>query len=397
MAIYPTILCGGTGSRLAPLSSNDFPKQFLKSSNKNDFNFLQKTILRLSRKLQEHLIIVTNSRYKDLVKESLSKININNAQIILEPEKRNTLPAVLTASLYAQKTDQDASILMLPSDHVINDTKSFNDSITRAQNHIHNSIITFGVKPNNPSNSYGYIELGENNNVKSFHEKPSKELAQKYIEQGNYFWNSGILLFNAKTLITESQKYQPETLSLLESSLSNSKKFNNIIELERKSFSKINANSIDHAILEKTDKTKMLPLESDWNDIGSLESYFLEYAKNQITSNIISTRPWGTFECLYEAKGIKAKKVIVNPNSSISLQKHQHRTEQWIILKGKADIINGDNEFTLNEGESTTIITNTKHRLSNSSSTALEVLEIQQGTYLEEDDIIRFEDNYGRA
>jgi len=464
------ILAGGSGTRLWPLSRKSFPKQFLKlNENKS---LLQKTVERFLKVVSsEDIIIMTNKDYKFLVFAELknSSFNIPEKNIILEPDIKNTAPAIALAMKFALeklKVSQEDVLFVSPSDHIIKPEDEFLKYLKKAEILAKKGyIVTFGIKPDKPETGYGYIKAKNDKQndelldlgaflVEKFTEKPDLKIAKKYLSEGNYFWNSGMFCFSIKTMKEEFAKFEPEIAKI----------FDLNFEETVKNFSKLPEISIDYAVMEKTNKAVVLPLDIYWNDIGSWNAVYEALDKDEaqnvkigeiisidtknslILSNkrlvvacgvedlaIIDTddailiikkdmsqkvrdivnllkknkhpsvlehktvfRPWGSYTVLEEGPRYKIKKVVVNPGAKLSLQMHYHRSEHWIVVKGTAKVTIGNKESFLHENESVFVPPTTLHRLENPEKIPLEIIEVQSGEYLEEDDIVRFDDIYGR-
>jgi mannose-1-phosphate guanylyltransferase len=466
--IVPVILSGGSGTRLWPLSRTLYPKQFLNLV--NETTLFQDTILRLPKFLENPLIIC-NEDQRFLAAEQLRQIQKQPNAIILEPEGRNTAPAIALAALKLQgKTNDDPLLLVLSADHLIQDIDAFHKSIKTAELlALKDKLVTFGIIPTKIETGYGYIEIDKNEsndylNIKSFKEKPTIKNAQRYIDSGNYLWNSGMFMFKSSLYLNELEKLEPSIFSSCKKALQNEYKDLDFIRLNNKEFVKSPNKSIDFAIMEKTNKSVVVPLDANWSDIGSWETLFnskekdkngntsegdiifsnvnntFAYSANRLVAisgvsdliivdtqdallvshrnnaqnikNIVSIlknkkrpetenhrkvfRPWGYYDCIDSGLGFQVKRILVNPGAKLSLQKHQYRAEHWIVVKGVASITFGDKFFTLCENQSTFIPKNKIHRLDNKESSTLEIIEIQTGDYLGEDDIIRLEDDYQR-
>ena len=465
--IVPVILSGGSGKRLWPLSRTLFPKQFINLI--NDTTLFQDTILRLPEDISDPLIIC-NEEHRFLVAEQLRQIESNNSGIILEPIGKNTAPAIAIAALSLFNNNQDPILLVLSADHLIHNSKSFHKSIKTARTIAEQGkMVALGVRPTKPETGYGYIEIDNSHDakyydIKSFKEKPSLEIAKNYLDSGNYYWNSGIFMFKASVYLNELEKFEPKILSACKKSYKNSYKDLDFVRLDNEKFIKCPEKSIDYAVMEKTKEAIVVPLESNWYDIGSWEMLWemkqkdsnnnvskgdviLYEVKNsyihssnrlvaaigvsnlviidtqdallvsdkkdtQSIKNIVEKlnkndrsesinhrtvyRPWGHFDSIDYGKGFQVKRICVNPGAKISLQKHQHRAEHWVIVKGVALITCGNQVFELKENQSTYIPKGEIHRLENREEIPLEIIEIQTGKYLGEDDIIRLEDDYQR-
>lgn len=456
--MYGVILCGGSGTRLWPLSRKNFPKQFLKLV--SDRSLLQETFLRLEKIMPaENIIFVTNKQNFFNVVNQVKEIkkSFDESQIITEPASLNTLPAIAYAVKYLlekKQADINSPVLITPSDHYIKNEDGYVVLIKNALANIGDNIGTIGITPVKPETGYGYIKKGINRGVyfqvEKFVEKPNKETAEQYIESGDYVWNSGMYLFRIKTFLSELKKHSPETFSIL---IKPAKEF-------IAGFGDLPKISIDFGISEKSDKMVVFEGDFGWSDIGSFDSLseitepgqnvkhvslnskniFIHSASNRLIAtsgvedliiienhdsilvqkkgesenikqivehlneknyreaehNMVVHRPWGKYEVLIEETGVKAKKITVYPGAKLSLQSHYHRAEHWVVVKGTAKIVNGDKELFLRENESTFIPAMNKHRLENPGKTNLEIIEVQTGNYTEEDDIIRYEDVYNR-
>ncbi len=465
--IIPVILSGGAGTRLWPLSKKLFPKQFLNLI--NDTTLFQDTILRLPDDMPDPLIIC-NEDHRFLAAEQLRQINKKSSGIILEPFGKNTAPAVGLAALNLLNNQKDCTLLILSADHYIKDIKAFHNAIKIAESIAEGGkLVTFGVLPTKPETGYGYIEANlseeaEHYAVKSFTEKPNLKNAQLYVDNGNYLWNSGIFMFKASIYLKELNKFEPKIFSACKKSLSINQNNSDFIRIDNDNFNACPNKSIDYAVMEKTTNSVVVPLRTEWSDIGSWESLWelknkdnngnaiegdviLEEVKNSFISSssrlvsaigvdnlvIIDTqdsllvankkyshkintivnklnkasrketdlnrkvyRPWGYYDLLDFGDNFQVKRLSINPGSKISLQKHQHRAEHWIVVKGLATITCGEKTTELKRNQSTFIPRGTVHRLENRQSTNLEIIEIQTGEYLGEDDIIRIEDDYDR-
>ncbi|MEZ0322738.1 MAG: mannose-1-phosphate guanylyltransferase/mannose-6-phosphate isomerase [Hydrogenothermaceae bacterium] len=464
------ILSGGSGTRLYPFSREKFPKQFLSFSDKE--SLFQKTVRR-NMKVSENILIVTNKEYKFHILDQLKDITENKKfNLILEPIGKNTAPAIALAVKYVLEKlglDEDEVLFISPSDHIISPEDEFIKYVSKAEEIAKNGyIVTFGINPTKPETGYGYIEADIEDNindafrVKQFHEKPNFETAQKYLMNGNYYWNSGMFTFSIKTIIDEFKKHSPKIYELI-----SQKSFEEILE----SFDDMPDISIDYAIMEKTDKAVVLPLYLRWSDVGSWDSIYdiLDKDKNmnvkignivdidtknslivskdrlvatvgledvmvletadvvvvakrgdgQKIKDLVSIlkkrddtkyltefhitvyRPWGSYTELEKGERYKIKRITVNPGHQLSLQMHHHRSEHWIVVKGTAKVIIEDYEGNkvekfIHENESIYVPKSTKHRLVNPGKIPLEIIEVQVGEYVEEDDIIRFDDIYGR-
>lgn len=456
------ILAGGGGTRLFPLSRASFPKQFLSLEGKE--SLLAQAVKRFLPLVKaEDIIVVSNKEYYHHVKTELIACGVSAAHIILEPDGRNTAPAIALAAAYCRDElgcTADEVLFVTPSDHVIRDSRAFLKSVRSGEKAARDGrMVTFGIKPDKPEIGYGYIKAGEKYGdgytAVSFKEKPSLETAKQYVADGSYYWNSGMFAFSIGCIREEMRKYQPEIFSAIEQG------YEQILS----NFSALPSISIDYAVAEKSDKVVVLPFTADWNDIGSWDSIYDVLEKDEdgnavmgdcITLNctnslllgrsrliagigledllIVETddvilaakkgesqkvkelveelkrrgrkeavehttvyRPWGSYTVLIEGAGYKMKRIVVNPGQRLSLQMHYHRSEHWIVTAGTAKVTIGDREQMVHENESVFVPQSTKHRLENPGRILLEIIEVQNGSYLGEDDIVRFEDEYGRV
>ena len=470
MQIVPVILSGGSGTRLWPLSRKQYPKQYLPLAGDN--TMLQETILRLNG--LENLtdpIIVCNADHRFLVAEQCQQIDIKNPTILLEPIGRNTAPAIAAAALQSIKDSNDAVLLVLSADHVIQDVEAFHQAINIASNQARSGkLATFGIVPTDANTGYGYIKSSKDNadgayKVEEFVEKPDLQTAQSYLEQGNYLWNSGMFMFKIDTFISELTTHSPDIVKSVNNAINNAEQDLDFIRLDKQAFESSPSDSIDYALMEKSDNVVVVPLDAQWNDIGDWSALYdigtkdnngnviqgdvftEETTNTYINANhhmvatigvqdlvIIDTpnatlisakdkaqevkkiveqlqhqdreeryyhrkvyRPWGWYESIEVDVHFQVKRLHVNPGAKLSLQMHYKRAEHWVVVSGEATAINGEDVLTLTEGESTYIPVRTTHGLENKTNERLEIIEVQSGTYLGEDDIVRFEDIYGRV
>ncbi len=464
--IQPVILAGGTGSRLWPLSRELYPKQLLQLI--DETSLLQTTVLRVSQ-LTEVLppLLVVGEEHRFITRRQVDGLGLGEScSILLEPIGRNTAPAVCGAVEYCAKEMADDTILLvLPADHLILRKEAFQDVVTKAVGlAMDGKIVTFGITPQHPETGYGYIEQGDGDSVKSFCEKPDLATAKSYVEQGNYFWNSGMFAFSIKTFREEMERFAPEMLSCMRESVLLGKIDGNFFRLDEGSMTRSPSDSIDYALMEKTDRAAVVAAELEWSDIGSWHALWevsekdsngnvsqgdviMEDTKNCLIrseDNLVTTvgledtlvietsdavlvaplsraqdvkkivsrlkkssrsefklhrtvhRPWGSYTVLEQQERYQIKRITVIPGSKLSLQMHHHRHEHWVVVSGTARITNGDKEFLLYENQSTYIPAGVKHRLENPGVMDLELIEVQNGSYLGEDDIVRLEDDYGR-
>ncbi|WP_300497237.1 mannose-1-phosphate guanylyltransferase/mannose-6-phosphate isomerase [uncultured Methylophaga sp.] len=465
--MIPVIISGGTGTRLWPLSRKNKPKQFL--SLFGEYSLFQNTLSRLLG-LQDidSPLIVCNTEHRFMVAEQLQEIDIAAKDIILEPCARNTAPAIALAALRAIENDKDAVLLVLAADHVIQNISAFHKAIEQAKKHAEqDKLVTFGIQPQSAHTGYGYIEAvkkDQPSEVKRFIEKPELATAESYLAAGNFFWNSGMFMFKASAYLDELQQHSPEILSACKASLEKSVIDLDFIRVETESFEHSPSDSIDYAVMEKTTKAFVVPLDAGWSDVGSWSSLWEAFPQDENNNVIIGDvitdsvhnsyihsenrlvtvlglddvvvvethdaimvahkdkaqevkkivealnkqerkevlthrkcyRPWGSYDSVDYGERFQVKRITVNPGASLSLQMHYHRAEHWVVVSGTAEVTRDDEVILLGENESTFIPLGSVHRLRNPGRVALEIVEVQSGSYLEEDDIIRLQDNYNR-
>ena len=461
------ILCGGNGTRLWPISRELMPKQFVKLF--DDKSLFELTYAR-NKDICKNIIILSNIEQYFLAKDSLINESSNNIRYLLEPIARNTAPAVTLACLEIVSKNKDEIVLITPSDHLIKDDISYKKAITKAQELAQNGhIVTFGIKPTSAHTGFGYIQFDSNTlDAISFKEKPNKELASKYLKEGNYYWNSGMFMFKAGVLLDEIEKYANDIYKQAIKAYQNANKDNKdseqqMIRIAYEDMANIKEDSIDYAIMEKTNMLKVVPSDMGWSDVGSFDALYDELAKdknnNTINKNHISInshnnlilcedrnistididdliivdtkdalllskkgssqnikqivnkikqntnlhnihltghRPWGSYTILDEDNGYKVKKIVVKPKHRISLQKHKHRNEHWVVIEGVATITLNDKTFDLKQNQSTYIKAGDVHRLANNTDKKLIIIEAQVGSYTGEDDIVRLDDDFNR-
>ena len=399
MKIKPVILCGGAGTRLWPQSKKNLAKQFIDFGG---WNLFQRTLQRIQDPIFDHPIISTNLSYLKLVKKNLLRSKIYKYTIILEPYKKNTAAAILASALL-EEISFEQPMIFFPADHLIEKTNQFNRAINLNKKHLdENNIFIFGIKPNFPSSQYGYfltkkIPKGINR-VAKFIEKPNLIKAKKIIKEKGY-WNSGILFAKKISIINNFSKYQSKTLNLCIDSVFNSNVSKNVYYLNKKSYKKIQNKSFDYAILEKSKNIYGVKLHIPWSDLGSWKEISNIFEKNKskyFKKNNVFYRPWGKYTNLFNGKGFLVKELVVNPKSSISLQKHNYRSEHWLISSGKPKITINKEKFFKKVGETAFIPQGTVHRIENPFNKPVKIMEVQTGTILKETDIIRYKDIYGR-
>lgn len=473
--IKPVILCGGSGTRLWPISRESFPKQFVPLIENQ--SLLELTITRVEKLAPP--VCVTNEEYRFFIKEFLNHSDNKNqtsfANILLEPAGRNTAASMVIAALMPSCSHSDL-LLFLPSDHFVPDVDVFIATIESGVAAAKSGyIVTFGVQPNFPSTAYGYIQQGAELNhlrspsastfsVESFVEKPSLAKAQEMVLSGKYLWNAGIFLCQASVLIEALSKHAPDILESCQKAMKGSIADGDFIRPDKESFLACRSESIDYAVMEHFEKVAVIPFRGAWSDVGSWNAVaeltpadesgnrisgqgVASHARNTYikaphrpvvalgTSDIVIVdtpdavlvassdrveqvkdvvaklkedgasqammhrcvaRPWGWYDSIDVGERFQVKRIVVKPQASLSLQMHHHRAEHWIVVKGTAKVTNGENVFLLEENQSTYIPVGVKHRLENPGKTNLEMIEVQSGSYLGEDDIVRFEDTYGR-
>ena len=400
MKIKPVILCGGGGTRLWPESKKNIAKQFIDFGG---WTLLQKTLQRIKSPIFDYPIISTNLSYLKLVHKYLQKNKIKKYKIILEPFKKNTSAAILS-SVLLEEVIFDQPVIFFPADHLIENTNQFNKSINLNKKYLSkDNIFIFGIKPNSPSSEYGYFlteKISNNiNKVVKFIEKPNTSYAKKIIKKKGC-WNSGILLARKDSIINNFIKYQSKTLKLCIDAVHKSKVSNNVYYLEKKSFKKIRDESFDYAILEKSKNINGIKLNIPWSDLGSWKEIANIFKKNKskyYKKTNVFYRPWGKYTNLYSGKGFLVKELVVNSKSSISLQKHKHRSEYWTVTSGKPKITINKRKFFKNVNETIFIPRGAKHRIENLFKKPVKIMEIQTGTILKETDIVRYKDIYGRV
>ena len=465
--IIPIILAGGSGTRLWPLSRKTHPKQFI--SLLNETSLFQDTLTRLPKEALDP-IVICNEDHRFLVAEQAREINVTLNSIILEPIGRNTAPAIALAAIKVLNDFENPILIVLAADHKIENKSAFHDAIKIAHKLAENNkLVTFGIIPKSAETGYGYIEIEKKDkaeyfDIKSFVEKPNQKNAINFLNSGNYLWNSGMFMFNASIYLSELNKFEPEILTSCKKSLSNEFKDLEFIRIDKKEFCKSPNQSIDYAVMEKTNKAKVVPLDAGWSDVGSWDALMdskikdslgnvvegdvtLDQVKNSYlystnrlvaASNIadlividtqdallVTTRdnslsiknivkklkknkrteienhrkvykPWGYYDSIDTGYNFQVKRILVNPGAKLSLQKHLHRSEHWVVVSGVAKITCGKKIYNLEKNQSTYIPKGEIHRLENIENYQLEIIEVQTGNYLGEDDIIRLKDDYQR-
>ena len=468
LKITPVILCGGSGTRLWPLSRSLYPKQFYPLV--GDSSLFQQTLSRANNpEIYGPPIVVANQHHQFLVEKDLQVVGLNG-QLILEPCARNTTPAITLAALAAIQKDPDAVLLIMPSDHLIEPIDDFNAFVQKAlPAALAGELVTFGVTPTRPETGYGYIQydlddVGMAKKVLRFVEKPAVEKAKEYLKTGDFLWNSGVFLFQAKAFLDAVQAHEPLIFDACNNALVLAKDSQTWL-VDKQSFESSPSVSIDYGIMERAKNVRVAPLTVHWNDLGSWQALWevdsrdkdgntiigdvvthnvsqsyvrsegrlvtvvglegvivvesqdailvASQAASQDVKHIVDTlklsershtkshateeRPWGSFQSIDKGERFQVKRITVKPGQKLSLQMHHHRAEHWIVVSGTAKVTRGEEEFMVFENQSIYIPCGTKHRLENPGKIALELIEVQSGPYLGEDDIIRFGDDYGRT
>jgi mannose-1-phosphate guanylyltransferase/mannose-6-phosphate isomerase len=469
--LIPLILSGGSGTRLWPVSRKNLPKQFLELAGNG--TLFQQTIAR-TRQLPDVAtpIVVASEDHRFLAADQLLDAGIKDSTIVLEPLARNTAPAIALGALQALQRDPDAVLLVLPADHLIGDTAAFVDAVKQARPLAAQGwLVTFGIRPDRPETGFGYIRRADaiddhGFSVGQFVEKPDLAKAESYLADGGYDWNSGMFLFKAARYLEELAEHAPAMLAAVREAHANATVDLDFVRIDHDAFSRVPDDSIDYAVMEKTQRAAVIPVSCAWSDIGSWSALWLTGDKDAdgnlregdtmavATRNsllrshdrhllatvgvddliVVTTpdatlvahrdaaqdvkkiveqlkaagrsehslhrvvhRPWGNYDSLEEGERFQVKRIVVKPGASLSLQKHHHRAEHWIVVSGTAEVTCDDKVFLLGENQSTYIPLGSKHRLRNPGKVPLELIEVQSGSYLGEDDIVRYDDVYGRA
>jgi mannose-1-phosphate guanylyltransferase/mannose-1-phosphate guanylyltransferase/mannose-6-phosphate isomerase len=471
--ITPVLLCGGSGTRLWPLSRKSYPKQFVPLVGEN--TLFQASALRLCENGFAPPLVLTNSDFRFIVAEQLTEVGIDPGAILIEPEGRNTAPAVLAAALWLSKTNPDGLMLVAPSDHVVPDGEAFRAAtLAGAEAAQAGQLVTFGIKPTHPETGYGYLELAEDPQdcsarpmaLRRFVEKPNAERAAEMVQAGNYLWNAGIFLFSVKAILAAFRAHAPELIAPVQAAVDQGKPDLGFLRLAPDPWAKASDISIDYAVMEKAENLSVVPFAAGWSDLGGWDAVWREGnpdTRGVLTSehataldcdntlvrsedsrvelvgiglkNIMAIampdavlvadmsraqdvklavaalakkqalqathfpkdhRPWGWFESLVIGNRFQVKRIVVQPGGALSLQSHHHRSEHWIVVEGTASVTVDDDVTLVTENQSVYIPLGAVHRMENPGKVAMVLIEVQTGSYLGEDDIIRYEDVYAR-
>jgi len=471
MNITPVILSGGSGTRLWPLSRRALPKQMLPLAGPR--TMIQETVARVQGEGFAPPLVICNQDHRFLVAEQLRAAGVSGARILLEPVGRNTAPAAAVAALKVIADNPDGLMLLMPSDHVVLDPQAFRAAAGVAREAARDgALVTFGIQPTGPETGYGYIKGGAPLagvpgafTLDRFVEKPERATAQAYLAAGGYCWNSGMFLFRAQAFLDALARLQPRILECCRDALAHAHIDMDFIRLGEAAFLACPSDSIDYAVMEKAEKSALVPVEMGWNDIGSWQALWdiapHDEAGNAVQGNVLQEgasnsylrsegpllaaigvdnlvvvatkdavlvshrdrsqdvkkiverlekegsdrhvlhpvvhRPWGTYETIDVGPNYQVKQIMVKPGQQLSLQLHHHRAEHWVVVEGTAQVTCGERQFLLQANESTFIPQGSRHRLENPGKTPLRLVEVQSGSYLGEDDIVRFEDTYGRT
>ncbi len=470
--LQAVLLSGGSGTRLWPLSREAYPKQFLPLAGED--SMLQATWLRVAPIAPSAPpIVIANEEHRFLAAEQLRLVGVSNPAIVLEPVGRNTAPAIAAAALQAMAAGDDPLLLVLPSDHVVRDAEAFRAAVRVASPTAEQgALVTFGIVPTAPETGFGYIQAeagqaapgGGVRKVLRFVEKPDAGTARRYLEEGGYYWNSGMFLFRASRYLDELRKFRPDILEATTRAFEAAKRDGDFVRLDRDAFTACPSDSIDYAVMEKTGDACVLPVDIGWNDVGSWSALWdvseqddagnahhgdviavdsrdsYAYARRLVAlvgvDNLVVVetddavlvarkdrvqqvkdvvaklksdrrsqaalhrevhRPWGSYDSIDMAEGFQVKRIKVKPGARLSLQSHARRAEHWIVVRGTARVTRDNDVFELFANQSTYIPIGAKHRLENPGTEMLELIEVQSGDYLGEDDIVRYDDAYGRA
>ncbi|KDC49141.1 mannose-1-phosphate guanylyltransferase/mannose-6-phosphate isomerase [Pseudoalteromonas fuliginea] len=466
--ILPVIMAGGSGTRLWPLSRGNYPKQFLPLSGEQ--TMLQNTISRLNGLVHSPAMLICNEEHRFIAAEQVRQLGVQHSGLFLEPVGRNTAPAIALAAFKAVEKGENPLLLILAADHVIDDTIAFQHSINQAVELAkQDKLVTFGIVGNKPETGYGYIKRGEQFNngfvVDSFVEKPSLEMAKKYIDSGDYYWNSGMFLFKASRYLEELNTFRPDIYEACEKAMQVQNDDMDFVRIDKAAFEKCASESIDYAVMEHTKDAVVVPMDAGWSDVGGFSALWdvstkdkngnvftgdvkaintkntLVFGEDKLVATIgiedlviINTkdavlvahkdqsqhvkaivqqlkaenrseavthrevyRPWGKYDSVDSGERFQVKRITVKPGAKLSVQMHHHRSEHWIVVSGAAKVRIDGAEQLVTENESVYIPITAVHALENPGKVDLELIEVQSGSYLGEDDIVRFEDCYGRV
>ncbi len=398
MKIRPVILCGGAGTRLWPNQKNHQAKQFIDFGG---WTLMQKTLERIRNSTFDYPIISTNSKYLKQVKLALKKTKIKKYKIVLEPAKKNTAPAILASALI-KDIPLNQPLMFFAADHLIEKSNILNKSINANKHNLNDkNIFIFGIKPTNPSSEYGYFltkKVKKIYKVTKFIEKPKAAKAKEVIKKKGY-WNSGIFFLRKDSIIYNFKKYQPKTFISCLASVNKSKYKNNIYYLKKSSFVKSLEKSFDYAILENAKQINAIKLNIPWTDLGSWKEILKVYDRNKdkyYNKKNVYYRPWGRYTNLFKGKEFLIKELFVKSKGILSLQKHHHRAEHWLITQGNPKITLNKNIFNKKKNEHIFIPLGAKHRIQNPGKKPVKIMEAQIGSILTESDIVRYKDIYGR-
>ncbi len=468
--ITPVLLCGGSGTRLWPLSRKSYPKQFVPLV--GETTLFQASVQRLSGEGYAQPLILTNSDFRFIVTEQLAEVGVDPAAILIEPEGRNTAPAVLAAALWQAKTDPKALMLIAASDHVVPDPAAFRAAVEAGVSAAQaGQIVTFGIRPTHAETGYGYLELdgapeADPMPLTRFVEKPDAATAKEMVEAGNYLWNAGIFLFSAESIIAAFKAHAPAMLEPVQGAVDAGKHDLGFLRLDPEAWARAEDTSVDYAVMEKADNLTVVPFSAGWSDLGGWDAVWRSSARDKAgvatsgeataidcrntllrsedermevvgigLKNIVTVampdavlvadvsraqdvkravtalkekrakqaeafpkdhRPWGWFESLVIGERFQVKRIVVHPGAALSLQSHHHRSEHWIVVQGTAKVTVDDEEKLVSENESVYIPLGAVHRMENPGKVPMVLIEVQTGSDLGEDDIIRYEDVYAR-